>query len=175
MRKVKFKILENKDAEKLFELLNRNKGRLTRYFPITIKSNNNIKSTIEYLKDLNEKFKKNEFYVYGIYDQQILIGMIFIKNIDWRIPKCELGYFLDKTYEGKGIMSKVLKNIVNHCFESLKMKKIFLKIGSENIGSKRVAKKNGFVLEGILRREFRIETNEIIDVEYYGKLNFNTQ
>jgi hypothetical protein len=31
--------------------------------------------------------------------------------------------------------------------------------------------KKGFMLEGILRNEFRIETNELINVVYYEKLN----
>ena len=97
--------------------------------------------------------------------------MVFIKNIDWRIPKCELGYFIDKSFEGKGIMSKVIDDTISYCFNDLKMEKIFLKIGPENIGSKRIAERKGFVLEGVLRKEFRLETNELVDVEYYGKFN----
>jgi len=165
------KIIEEKEFKDFFQLINNNKERLKRYFPVTVQKNENIHLTIDYLKELTEKTKNRETYVYGIYTQKILIGVIFIKNIDWRIPKCELGYFIDKDYEGKGLMSKVIDDTIKYCFEKLKIEKIFLKIASENTRSKRVAEKKGFILEGILRKEFRIETNELINVEYYGKLN----
>jgi ribosomal-protein-serine acetyltransferase len=50
-----------------------------------------------------------------------LIGIIFIKNINWRIPEYELGYFIDKAYEGQGIMTKIIDKAFKYCFEKLKM------------------------------------------------------
>ncbi len=171
MIETQLKIIEEKEFKDFFQLIDRNKKRLKRYFPLTVQKNESIESTIEYLKEIAEKTDNRETYVFGIYTQEKLIGVIYIKEIDWRIPKCELGYFIDKKFEGKGLMSKVIEETTKYCFERLKIEKIFLKIGSENIGSKRLAIKNGFLLEGILRNEFRIETNELINVEYYGKLN----
>ncbi|MBU2906452.1 GNAT family N-acetyltransferase [Arenibacter algicola] len=175
MNKIHLQTIAEKEAKELFSLINRNKERLARYFPLTLKKNENIDSTINYLKELTQKTKKKEIYALGIYSQQVLIGMMFVKNIDWRVPKCELGYFIDKAYEGKGIMSIAIDETIKYCFENLKMEKIFLRNGTENIGSKRLAEKKGFELEGIMRREFRLETKELVDVEYYGKLKTPTK
>lgn len=171
MPKTHLKLIEIQEAKEFFNLIHRNKERLTRYFPVTVKSNKNITLSTKYLKKLEQKAEKKAFYAFGIYTGNKLIGVIYVKNIDWQIQKCELGYFLDKDFEGKGIMAKNLDKAISYCFNDLNMNKLFLRIGRENTGSKRLAKKKGFELEGTLRKEYRIETGELIDVEYYGKLN----
>ena len=50
------------------------------------------------------------------------------------------------------------------------MNKLFIKLSPNNKASQRLAIRSGFQLEGLLRKEFRIETGEIEDIEYYGKL-----
>jgi len=99
-----------------------------------------------------------------------LAGAIFLKNFDFTIPKCELGYFIDKEYEGKGVTSKATTKIVRYCFDNLKLNKIFLRAAATNFPSKKVAEKNGFITEGILRKDFKTEAGELIDVVYYGLL-----
>jgi len=53
----------------------------------------------------------------------------------------------------------------------LELKKIFLRIAPENIGSNQVALKNGFELEGVLKCGFRRGDGVLIDVNYYGLVN----
>jgi len=55
----------------------------------------------------------------------------------------------------------------------MEFKKVFLRIAPFNLGSIRIAEKNDFKLEGRMRKEFRIETGETVDVLYYGKLRKN--
>lgn len=166
----KQKIIEEDEYQKLFELINSNKERLKRYFPNTIKEISTEEKAKSHLQETKVKQLKREKFLFGIYSANSLIGYINVKNIDWEIPKCELGYFIDKSYEGKGIMTQQISEALKYCFENLEMKKVFLRIGTENTGSIILAEKNGFEKEGILRKEFRIETGELIDVVYYGKI-----
>ncbi len=39
----------------------------------------------------------------------VSMGFIDLKNIDWRVPKSEIGFFIDTDYAGKGITSKALE------------------------------------------------------------------
>jgi ribosomal-protein-serine acetyltransferase len=100
-----------------------------------------------------------------------------IKSIDWNIPKAELGFFIDENYEGKGIISIAVSKVVEHCFETLKMKKLFLRTHEKNIGSRKVAEKNGFTVEGIIRSDYKTTRGVIVDLMYYGLLEseYNTQ
>ena len=165
------RLIEERDYIQFFELIDHNRDRLKRYFPNTVKAVSTIDDAKKHLKDSIAKRLRRENYLFGLYNSEKLIGYINVKNIVWTIPKCELGYFIDEASQGKGLMTKYIGEVLRFCFDDLKIVKVYLRIAKENIGSIRIAEKNGFKKEGILRKEFRIETGELIDVEYYGKVN----
>lgn len=170
MNETEIRLLKKTDVNDLYQLIETNRPRLVRYLPGTCKSNGSLEMTAEYLIELKKKADKRENFNFGILHNNNLVGMIFIKSIDWRVPKCELGYFIDQDHEGKRIMSKAMELAIQYCTEEMKMKKLFLRTGSDNIGSQRLALKLGFDLEGVLRNDFRTETDELVDIEYYGML-----
>ena len=94
--------------------------------------------------------------------------MFILKSINWRVPKCELAYFIDKNNEGKGIISGITKVMVDFCFNELNMNKIWIETGEDNFGSKAIALKNGFKMEGLLRNNFRDSDGNLMNIEYYG-------
>ena len=51
------------------------------------------------------------------------------------------------------------------------MNKIYVKISPDNATARVVAAKLGFKTEGILRKEFKTETGELVDLEYLGMVN----
>ena len=163
-------ILTTADFEAYHELVIRNRLRLQRYFPKTVQASKSELAIRAYFESMIRQHSQQELFPFGIRLNDRLIGYCSAKNIDWRIPKCELAYYIDLNYEGRGYTSAALRHLVDFCFTELKMIKIFLRIGPGNAGSKRLAEKFGFVEEGCLRREFRIETGGLIDVLYYGLL-----
>jgi len=156
--------------EKLFNLIDKNRLRIIRDFPSTCNEIQTKEEAKKYLIQSDEKREKKERYLMGINMGELLIGYINIKNIDWKIPKCELSYFIDEDYERKGITTSKIKQTLKFCFEELEMNKIYLRIGKYNNGSQRIAIKNGFKLEGELRKEFRTSQGELVDVLYFGLL-----
>jgi len=117
--------------------------------------------------------KKKEFYIYLICDTQEnykIIGAVFIKDIDWNIPKSELGFFIDETYQGKGIVSKAVSYIIKFCFEELHLTKLIIRSAVNNKASRKVAENNHFLLEGIIRKDIKTYDGTIVDVAFYGLL-----
>ena len=168
--KYSLRLLTDKDSIEYFQLLDENRDRLRRYFPTSVKAVQTISDAKTYLlNQTNHGSDKREVYPFGIFLKGKLIGWISIKSIIWEEKLCELGYYLDKNYEGMGIMSNVVSDILDYAFEELKLVKVFLRIGRDNPGSARVALKNGFCLEKVLKKEFQIETGELVDLEYYTK------
>jgi len=76
--------------------------------------------------------------------------------------KAEIGYWLGKDYRGKKIISQAIKEICKFGFNNLKLKRITAKVFSFNPASKRVLEKNGFELEGVLRKEAK-KGNKYLD------------
>nr|WP_281251953.1 GNAT family protein [Vibrio salilacus] len=75
-----------------------------------------------------------------------------------------MGYWLSQSHRGKGIMPRVVHQIV---FEELNMEKVQLSAAVDNHASRRVAEKVGMVLEGILTNQGKI-SDRILDHAIYG-------
>lgn len=162
------------DEAGLFELFQKNKKRFSRYFPKTTYAMRTIDSTHQYVDKKMKQQTNREVFAMAIEDKAahgIIIGLIIIKSLDWRSLKAELAYCIGGEYGKKGIITKAVQHITDYCFSTLKLHKVYLEIGPENKGSRRVAEKNGFQLEGVLRDGFRIETGEWVDTLYFGKIN----
>jgi RimJ/RimL family protein N-acetyltransferase len=168
---LKLQELTSKDVKAFFEMMNNNRHLLARYFPLTVDNTRTLLGTEYFVQSLLRKRENNEYVIMTIKHKDKMIGVFYIKNIDWKIPKCELTYFIDHTYQGKGLMTKLFKKIIDLCFLEFKMNKIYVKISPDNATARVVAAKLGFKTEGILRKEFKTETGELVDLEYLGMVN----
>ena len=99
------------------------------------------------------------------------VAFIDLKNLDWSIPKTEIGCYTDEKHAGKGLTTKAINLFVDYCFESFEFKKIYLRTHDSNKAAQRVATKCGFKLEGIIRMDYMTTAGEIVDLMYYGRLN----
>lgn len=163
---------EKIDPETFYSLISQNTEHLKIGFPYTIRACSTLEKTKKFLEKNIKTQQQKKGYYFFIFDTETssLAGLINIKNINRKIPMCELGYFIDEKLQGKGIMSKGVAIIVKFCFEQMKMNKIFICTDPSNIGSQRVALKNGFLQEGILRNEFKDPDGQVHDVVYFGLL-----
>lgn len=64
----------------------------------------------------------------------------------------ELGYWLAEEFWRKGIMTEGVKQICQKAFEKFDIVRIYAEPFAHNTGSRRVLKKAGFTLEGIMRK-----------------------
>lgn len=153
-------------------LANNNKDRLLDYFPITLEkteSTDNARAAIAMYSVLAERNELHVLFIENAADQQLL-GMVFLKNIDLKVGKCELAYFIDKSEEGKGHTSAAVKLALDKAFHELGLNKVYCRVDPQNAASNKVATKNKFKLEGVLKQEFRINDGSLIDLNYYGLL-----
>ena len=164
--------IEKKDVQGYFELIDNNRKRLEDFFAGTVAKNRSLEDTRIFVPEVIQKAAGRTYFSFVIIDTitNTIVGYTDIKNIDWNIPKAEIGYFIDKDYESKGIISKAVTKIIEYCFNELKLRKIFLRTHESNIGSIRIAEKHGFQQEGIIRSDYKTTSGKIIDVIYYGLL-----
>lgn len=162
--------ITNISAEEFYSLIERNRGHIAKTFPRTLEACPDFDTTASFLKANCQRQKNGENYFFYLRHtiKGHLMGYIVIKNIDQYVLKCELAYFIDKDYQGRGIISETVAHVVNFCFNNLKMNKVYICTSPENIGSQKVALKNGFVQEGILKEEFKNGQGVLEDVVYFG-------
>ena len=156
----------------LYDLIERNREELNTYFAGTTSKTKTLEDTLTYSLVINERMERKEYFPFLLINQQTdaLIGFVDVKNIDWSIPKAELGYFIDANSGGKGITSKAVELIIDYLIEEYQFKKLLCRTGGENIGSIKVAIKNGFKLEGTIRRDYKTTSGDLVDLNYYGRI-----
>jgi len=158
--------------EEFFELIQKNKSHIQNTFPVTVANCLDLEKTTNFITENIEKENNKEGYYFYIRNLETnkLIGYVCIKNVNKDVMKCEFAYFIDKDFEGQGIISKVVSQTIALCFDELEMNKILICTSKINKASQQVALKYGFQQEGILREEFKNHEGILEDVVYFGLL-----
>ncbi len=81
------------------------------------------------------------------------LGNIGTFAIQWKVPSCELGYWLRTTETGSGYMTEAVGMVTRMMFEVLNMRRVQIRADENNHRSRAVAVRAGFQLEGILRSQ----------------------
>ncbi|WP_343618078.1 GNAT family protein [Flavobacterium sp.] len=164
--------IENILPEEFYKLIEKNKSHIGKTFPVTLANSDSLEKTQNFIAISHEKEQKKDGFHFYARDIQTnnLIGYLCVKTIDYRISKCEFGYFIDEDYQGKGITSKMVADALEFCFNELMLNKVFICTSEINIASQRIALKHNFKQEGILRDEFRNGDGTLQNSVYFGLL-----
>ncbi len=160
------------DADAFFRLVQDDRELFATYFPVTTGRTTDSHSTLSYLRDLvAQAVAKETFcYVVTLEGSSVPVAAVFLKSFDHRVGKCELAYFVASAHQGKGIASSAVAWAVDEAFRGHGMNKVFLRVDPGNGASIRVAEKNDFQREGLLRQDFRTNDDRLLDVIVFGKL-----
>lgn len=167
------RLLTLQDEEAFFKLIDRNRSRLEAFFSGTVSKTRTGEETSLYIKEIVAKAEQKTYLPFLIIDNNngSVAGFIDIKNIDWNIPKGELGCFIDAAYENQGIPTKAMRLFTDHCFANYGFKKLFLRTHQSNVAARKVAESSGFEVEGTIRRDYKTTSGELVDLIYYGRLS----
>lgn len=136
-------------AEQLFKLVDTDREYLSHWlaWPVHIKK---AEDYLPFIRDSITKYSKNEALVCAIEYKNELVGCISYNYISHSLKKVEIGYWLASDSQGKGVMTRCVKFLTNHAFNTLKMEKVESSVATGNIPSQNIFKKLGFVEEGII-------------------------
>ncbi len=166
------RLLEMRDLQHYFAMVENNRKRLEDFFTGTVSRTKTISETEQFLKELLQKCDERLYFPFVIENLETkeLVGFIDIKNIDWNIPKAELGCYTDENYAGKGITSKAFSLVVDHCFSHFGFVKLFLRTHESNSAAQKLAEKSGFQIEGKIRKDYKTTSGQVVDLLYYGRI-----
>ena len=119
--------------------------------------------TNQYLKLILSKYKKCEFFDWGIEYKEKMIGTCGFTLFDLENNSAEIGYVLNSNYWHRGIAAEASKKVLNFGFNVLKLNRIEAKYMSENIESRKVSEKIGMEFEGEHKKAIYAK-NRYIDV-----------
>ncbi len=163
MSEVKIRPQELFDAERFLEIITHTDLEFIE-FPI---------KTLEeetYFLQLNEAKRKANFeYNYSILYYGKLVGACGIRIDQHRPWIGEIGYFIDRDYQGKGIATEAVRQLEKVGFEKLDLQRIVILMDTRNFASERVAQKCGYEKEGIMKKVNRVG-EDYYDCFLYAKI-----
>lgn len=161
--------ISKEDAWSLCDFVIANEDRLSDSFPLT-REQNLTPELSEIFVTLKEKqFLAREEYLFTLRSKESnrIIGLIYIKKLDWTKKQGEFAYAIDYNYEGKGIISMVIKELSAFAFQELELEILQIIAHKTNIGSCKVAENNDFQWIKTLSNEFTPRRKKPLDMELY--------
>lgn len=143
---MKLREIEEKDLKSLVEWRNNPKilKWLISYLPLNQTSQKYWYD--DYLKDSTRQ-------LFIIQYEKASIGLIGLKNIDYKNQIAELTIYINTEYQSKSFGSQSLKQLINFAFNEMNLRKIKVAIFSDNSEAMRLYDNFNFVCEGILKKE----------------------
>lgn len=160
-RKFILRPIRNGDEKSLIE--NINDKSIYRY-TCSIPHPYTKKHAREFINLVKQK-RKDEIHLSIDLDGKIVggIGLIKIKK-----HRAEIGYWLGKNYWNKGIISEAIRLVSDFGFNKLKLKRIQALVFPQNKASSRVLEKNGYKLEGVLKK-YAMKDGKVLNDLLYAK------
>lgn len=147
---ITLKILEAHDTEALFNLVNRSRNSLREWLP-WVDATEQPSDTRAFIKRGLLQFADGNGFQCGIWYEGTLVGVIGLHEINHMHRKTSLGYYLDKQFEGHGIMTQAVEALIKYCFEELDLNRIEISAAVNNEKSRAIPERLGFTREGMLR------------------------
>lgn len=160
------KAVEN-DCHDIFELYS--DERVVKYMPFTTFTS--IEDAINELNWYDKIFKEQTGlrWVIEEVESKKVIGTCGFLNYERAHNRIEIGYDLNPSYWGKGVMKEALNCIIHFAFVTMNINKIEAKVEPENKSSIKLLEKLNFSKEGVLRQH-EFENGKYVDLAIFSKL-----
>lgn len=157
-----------KCSAELFRLTDKNRSHLKPWLPWVpgVKTDADSRKFIQ--RSLKEMKSGNGLEL-GIWYQERLAGCIGLHAFSKDNSRADLGYWLDKDLQGRGIMTQSVKALVDYGFDTLSLNRVGILASTENTPSCLVAERLRFTKEGILR-QYELVNGRFLDYQIYSML-----
>jgi ribosomal-protein-serine acetyltransferase len=148
---IQLKLIQSQDRDKLYSLIDENRVILREWLLWVDKrqSPNDLDPVIEMWA---RNYEERNGFDAGVWFNEELVGMIGLHYIDWKNKATSIGYFLSESAQGKGIITTSIQKLSTYLFNGLKLNRIIIQCAENNIKSRAIPEKMGFINEGTSRQ-----------------------
>lgn len=155
-------------APQLFAAIDNNRIHLSRFLP-WVADMQTVADLKEYLKNAEILCQQKKEASFAIIFEGVAVGRIGLHHLNMQNKMGAIGYWLNKDAQGKGIMLKSCKAVINYGFRDLGLHRIEIKAAVNNLKSQAIPVKLNFVAEGTLRQA-EFVNNQFLDLFLYSMI-----
>lgn len=162
-------LLDERQADELYALVDRHRAHLRQWLP-WVDGTTSVQSSRVFIREALKQFADTQGFHAGIWEKGRLAGVIGFHKIDWANRRVMIGYWLAPPFQGRGIMTRACRAMVDHAFGHLKLNRVEIHCAVENLKSRAIPERLGFAQEGTLRQgEFLYD--HYVDLVVYAMLS----
>ncbi|MFI5195901.1 MAG: GNAT family N-acetyltransferase [Chitinophagales bacterium] len=139
------------DASALFNVVNASRKHLHTWLDWVDKTTKEEHS-LQFIQQSLHHLETQEGLALGIFYNGRIIGGIGMHHWEQLTKRAQVGYWISKEYEGKGIMNKCMVKFIGFLFEKIGLNKVEIHFLPGNKRSAKVAERLGFKIEGVIRQ-----------------------
>jgi ribosomal-protein-serine acetyltransferase len=148
---LELRLLAPHDAPQFYKLVDRNRQHISEWM-FWVDENFSLAHAQQRIRLALERYAENNGFEAGIWFKSQLAGCVRYNYIDWAHRNTEIGYWLGAAFQGQGLVTKACRALIDHAFNELGLHRVEIRCMSENLRSRRVPERLGFVQEGVLRQ-----------------------
>jgi len=161
--------IHEKYAWRICDFCTINAERLQRYFPKTLEQNLTPDLSKYFVERQIKAFEAREEFLFVLKEKENheLIGLVYLKELDWQKMQGELAYAIGYQVERKGYTTTAIKAISQWATQELHLKTLQVIAHKSNTGSIRVAEKCGYLWTCQLKAAHTPPGENPLDMELY--------
>lgn len=101
---------------------------------------------------------------------ETFVGGSGLHRFDWNVRRFEIGYWVRTRFAGQGYVIEAVNGITDFAFTHLKANRVEIHCDARNVRSTAVAKRCGFLLEGIFRHDDLGVDGDLRDTMVFSKI-----
>ncbi len=161
------KLLEPHHAPELFALIDRNREHLQAWLPFPAETRS-VEDSRRFIEGRLRALAQGRGLTVGLWHRGELAGLVGLRLYPYS-RRGELGYWLGREFQGKGLITRACRAMIAYAFRELKLHRVEIHCASRNHRSRAVPERLGFRQEAVLR-EACWTARGLDDLVIYGLL-----
>jgi len=165
---IELRLFQPEDAEEVFAAVQRSREYLREWLPWVdfTESPHDIRS---FIQRVHYQFEANQGPQAALRVEGKIAGSVGCHPIDWPNRHCGIGYWLEPSYQGRGIITRACANLLDYLFDEVGIHRVTIQCGTGNHRSCAIPQRLGFVHEGVMRQAQWVN-DRWIDLVVWGML-----
>ncbi len=165
---VELRLVEERHAPALFTAIDREREHLRQWLS-WVDATRTEDDILAFIRRSMEQFASNKGFSAAVWADGCVAGVVGMHHIDWIARKAEMGYWLAREFQGRGVATAAARALTAHALVELGLNRMEIQCAAGNTKSSAIPKRLGFTCEGTLR-EAQLLDGRYLDLEVYSML-----
>jgi ribosomal-protein-serine acetyltransferase len=158
------RLLDESDAGELHAVIDANRAYLARWMPWA--AGQTLEDTSAFIQRTREQLTNNQGFQAAIVERGRIVGVAGFHGVDWQHRSTSLGYWLAKSAQGRGTMTRAVHALVDHAFVTWQLHRVEIRAGIDNARSRAIPERLRFKEAAVLPDAERVGERLIDQVVY---------